>query len=125
MTSLNIFKDGKNKNIFAIGDCCDVKEEKMAIKVKDHAKVVSHNIEQVVNNTNKFKEYKPSILQIMIASIGRNNGIFQLGPVTFKGFLPTMLKSKDLFVPRYRKMLGYNVAQRSEVALSKQVVSLL
>ena len=97
----------ENKKIFAIGDCCNVKEEKMALKVADHVSVVSHNIDQVANNKTKLKEYKPSSRMIMIASIGRNNGIFQLGSMTFKGCVPTMIKSKDLFVPRYRKTLGY------------------
>ena len=80
----------------------------MGFKAKYHAAVVSHNINQLANNKTKLKEYKPLTMRLMIASIGRNNGIFQLGPFAFKGFLPTSLKSKDLFLPKYRGMLGYN-----------------
>jgi len=80
----------------------------MAFKVKDHAGVVSYNIAQLANNKSSLKAYKPWSMQLMIASIGRDNGIFQLGPLTFKGFIPTMIKSKDLLIPRFRKMLGHD-----------------
>ena len=98
----------ENKKIFALGDCCDIKEEKMALKVEKHAAVIAHNFEQIINNKTKLKEYIPSSRKLMIASIGRNNGIFQLGSFTFKGCVPTIIKSKDLFVPKYRKTLGYS-----------------
>lgn len=108
-----IFLGSSNKTVFAIGDCCDTKEEKMAFKVKDHANVVSYNIEQLEKNKTNLKMYKPSSMRLMIASIGRDNGIFQLGPLTFKGFIPTMIKSKDLLTPRFRKMLGYDDVEGS------------
>jgi hypothetical protein len=85
----------------------------MAFKAKDHANVVSYNIEQLERNKTNLKMYKPSSIKLMIASIGRDNGIFQLGPLTFKGFIPTMIKSKDLLTPRFRKMLGYGDAEGS------------
>jgi hypothetical protein len=80
----------------------------MAFKVKDHAGVVSYNIAQLEHNKSSLKAYKPSSMKLMIASIGRDNGIFQLGPLTFKGLIPTMIKSKDLLIPRFRKMLGHD-----------------
>ena len=79
----------------------------MAMKCKDHASVVSHNIAQLEKNKTKLKAYKVSSIKIMIASIGRDNGVFQLGSLTFKGCIPAQIKSKDLFTPRFRKMLGY------------------
>ena len=79
----------------------------MALKTKDHASVVAHNIYQTENNKTKFKSYKPSSFKLMIASIGRDNGIFQLGSLGFHGCIPANLKSKDLFIPRFRKMMGY------------------
>jgi len=82
----------------------------MAFKVKDHAAVVTHNIAQLEKSKTKFKTYKPSNMKLMIASIGRDNGIFQLGSFTFRGFIPTMIKSKDLLIPRFRKMLGHDDA---------------
>ena len=97
--------EGSN-NIFVIGDCCNINEEKMALKCKDHADVVMHNISQLLSKGNKFKEYKASQKIMMIASIGRNNGVFQIGPFTFSGCLPTLIKSKTLFIPRYKSVLG-------------------
>ena len=108
MTFKYLFIGSENQKIFAIGDCCDLKEEKMALKAKDHATVISHNIAQLAANKTQLKEYKPLNMRLMLASIGRDNGIFQLGPFAFKGFVPAMIKSKDLFVPRFRQMLGYN-----------------
>ena len=96
-----------NSNIFAIGDCCDVNEPKLAVKATGHASIVAYNIEQLIKNSNKLKKYSISNSKFMVLSVGRNNGIFQLGSICFKGCIPTRIKSKSLFVDRYKGLMGY------------------
>ena len=97
----------ENKRIFALGDCADIKEEKLALKCEKHAAVVVHNICQMEKNKTNFKQYKPSSFKLMIASIGRDNGVFQLSNLGFSGCVPALIKSKTLFIPRYKKTMGY------------------
>lgn len=96
-----------NKNIFAIGDCCDTNEEKMAYKASEHAKIVAHNIEQLTKGTGKIQEYQVPGYKLMIVTVGRNNAIFQLGWFTISGFIPVYIKGNTLFTPKYKNMLGY------------------
>lgn len=42
----------------------------------------------------------------MLVSLSRKNGVMQLGPLVFGGFIPTNLKCKDMFVGKTRKDLG-------------------
>lgn len=79
----------------------------MALKASDHSKIVAHNIEQLSKGTGKIKQYQVSDTKIMIVTIGRNNAIFQLGCMTISGFVPKSIKAKNLFIPKYRQMLGY------------------
>ena len=87
----------------------------MAFKVKDHAKVVVYNIGQLEKNKSNLKVYKPSAMKLMIVSIGRDNGIFQLGSLTFRGFIPTMIKSKGLLLSRFKEMLGQNESSANSI----------
>lgn len=97
-----------SKNLLAIGDCCDTDEEKMATKASEHAVVVAHNREKLVNSkAGGTKHYEPSARKLMIVSIGRKNAVFQAGPFSLSGCVPVRIKAKDLYIKRFRKMLGH------------------
>jgi NADH dehydrogenase FAD-containing subunit len=97
-----------NPNMFALGDCCDSGDAKLAYKAGAQAPTVAFNIEQLIKkNENKLKKYSVSTTPIMILSIGRSDGVAQFGSMSFGGCIPTMLKSKNLFVSKYKKDMGY------------------
>ncbi|XP_044276416.1 ferroptosis suppressor protein 1 isoform X2 [Varanus komodoensis] len=90
-------------NIYAIGDCADVKEPKMAYHAGLHADVAATNI--VNSLTNKpLKIYRPGSLTFLL-SMGRNDGVGQISGYYVGHLLVTLVKSKDLFVSKsWRKM---------------------
>jgi NADH dehydrogenase FAD-containing subunit len=94
-------------NIFAMGDCCNTKEFKLAYLAGMHGEVVANNIDLLLNHKTKLKEYSVPSKTIMIMSIGRDNGVFQLACMSFTGFLPKQIKSKNLFISKYRETLGF------------------
>ena len=87
-------------------DCCNTNELKLAYLAAEHGLVVAANIALLLNNSNKLKEYSVPNKTLMIMSIGRDNGVFQLACLTFKGFLPAKLKSGGLFISKYKDILG-------------------
>jgi NADH dehydrogenase FAD-containing subunit len=97
-----------NYNIFAIGDCCDTEELKLAFLVMYHAQVVIDNILLIMSKATKLKEYSSPSIQKMLMSVGRDNGVLQVACLTCTGFIPTRLKSKDLVVSKFKSMLGYS-----------------
>ncbi|KAG8135300.1 hypothetical protein E2320_008326 [Naja naja] len=90
-------------NIYAIGDCSDVKEPKMAYHAQLHANVVVTNI--INSLTGKpLKIYKPGSLTFLI-SLGSNDGVGQISEYYVGHLLVTVLKSKDLFISKsWKKM---------------------
>jgi NADH dehydrogenase FAD-containing subunit len=94
-------------NIFAMGDCCNTKEFKLAYLAGMHGEVVADNIDLLLNHKTKLKEYSVPSKTIMIMSIGRDNGVFQLACMSFTGFLPKQIKSKSLFISKYKETLGF------------------
>ncbi len=77
----------------------------MARVTEAHAKVVAHNVAQLVLDGRKMNKYEPG-MKMMLVTVGRREGVFQMGEMTFSGKIVAWLK-KDLFLGKYRKMLGY------------------
>jgi apoptosis-inducing factor 2 len=103
------FQLESNESIFALGDCCNLDEPKMALKAKFQVPCAAHNIEQLLkNNGNKLKRHKISSFKMMILSVGKNEGIFQLGNLAFKGLIPTLIKSRSLFISKTKAEMGYS-----------------
>ncbi|KAM6444073.1 ferroptosis suppressor protein 1 [Liasis olivaceus] len=90
-------------NIYAIGDCADVKEPKMAYHAELHANVVVTNI--INSLTQKpLKTYQPGSLTFLI-SLGSNDGVGQISEWYVGHLLVTVVKSKDLFISKsWKKM---------------------
>ncbi|XP_006823634.1 ferroptosis suppressor protein 1-like [Saccoglossus kowalevskii] len=95
--------EGQNQ-IFAIGDCCNTNETKMAFRAGFHADLIVQNFIQE-SKGNKKHPYKPKG-PIMILSLGRNGGVFQINSFNFGSFAARKLKSKDMMVNKYYKDLG-------------------
>ena len=63
-------------NIYAIGDCCDVPEEKMARVVEAHAKTVAYNIDQFIHKRHDMRQYEgANARMIMLVTVGRRMAI--------------------------------------------------
>ncbi|XP_036591326.1 ferroptosis suppressor protein 1 [Trichosurus vulpecula] len=83
-------------NIYAIGDCADVKEPKMAYHAGLHAKVAVTNIVNSLKQTS-LKTYKPGALTFLL-SMGRNDGVGQISGFYVGRLMVRFAKSQDLFV---------------------------
>lgn len=85
-------------------------ELKQGYFAKLHAKVATANIKVLAKDKNsaKLKAYKPG-QPAGIVSLGRKQAILALPAFSFMGFIPTSLKSKDMFVAFTLKDLGVKV----------------
>lgn len=96
-----------HSNIFAVGDVTGIKEIKQGFLAQKQALVLAENIKQLSRVPDgKLTVYKPLAAPMGIVSLGRHAGVAQLPFGTILGWLPGMLKSKDLFVGKTRKGLG-------------------
>ncbi|NXG86763.1 AIFM2 factor, partial [Stercorarius parasiticus] len=92
------------ENIYAIGDCADLKEPKMAYHAGLHANIVVTNI--INSLTHKpLKIYEPGSLTFLL-SMGRNDGVGQVNGYYVGHLLVTIAKSRDLFVSKSWKTMG-------------------
>ncbi|KFQ23183.1 Apoptosis-inducing factor 2, partial [Merops nubicus] len=92
------------ENIYAIGDCADLKEPKMAYHAGLHANIAVTNI--INSLTHKpLKTYQPGSLTFLL-SMGRNDGVGQVNGYYVGRLLVTIAKSRDLFVSKSWKTMG-------------------
>ncbi|KAM6067449.1 ferroptosis suppressor protein 1 isoform 2-T2 [Chlamydotis macqueenii] len=92
------------ENIYAIGDCADLKEPKMAYHAGLHADIAVTNI--INSLTHKpLKTYEPGSLTFLL-SMGRNDGVGQVKGYYVGRLLVTIAKSRDLFVSKSWKTMG-------------------
>nr|XP_020669053.1 apoptosis-inducing factor 2 [Pogona vitticeps]XP_020669054.1 apoptosis-inducing factor 2 [Pogona vitticeps]XP_020669055.1 apoptosis-inducing factor 2 [Pogona vitticeps] len=90
-------------NIYAIGDCADVREPKMAYHAALHADVAVTNIINTLTHK-PLKVYQPGSLTFLI-SMGTNDGVGQINGFYVGHCLVTAVKSKNLFVSKsWKKM---------------------
>ncbi|KAM4852090.1 ferroptosis suppressor protein 1 isoform 1-T2 [Thomomys bottae] len=83
-------------NIYAIGDCADVKEPKMAYHAGLHANVVVANIVNSIKQR-PLKAYKPGALTFLL-TMGRNDGVGQISGFYVGRLMVRLAKSRDLFI---------------------------
>ncbi|CAL9174113.1 unnamed protein product [Musa hybrid cultivar] len=98
---------GRN-NIFAIGDIIDVPERKQGVLAQRHAMVVAKNLKLLLKGGNKeikLSKYRPTV-SITMVSLGKKDAVAQLPFTTMTGFLPGLIKSRELFLRKTRKLLG-------------------
>ncbi|NXE81727.1 AIFM2 factor, partial [Cochlearius cochlearius] len=93
-----------HENIYAIGDCADLKEPKMAYHAGLHADIAVTNI--INSLTHKpLKTYEPGSLTFLL-SMGRNDGVGQVNGYYVGRLLVTIAKSRDLFVSKSWRTMG-------------------
>ncbi|XP_066456587.1 ferroptosis suppressor protein 1 [Eleutherodactylus coqui] len=91
-------------NIYAIGDCADINEPKMAYHASLHAKIAVTNI--IHSLTEKpLVTYRTGSVT-MLLSMGRNDGVGQFNGYYLGRFLVTLAKSRDVFVSKTWKEMG-------------------
>ncbi|KAM3913214.1 ferroptosis suppressor protein 1 [Leptodactylus fuscus] len=91
-------------NIYAVGDCADLTEPKMAYTAGLHAEIAVSNI---INSLMEkpLKAYKTGPVTMLI-SLGRNDGVGQFNGVYMGGFFVTLAKSKHMFVSKSWNKMG-------------------
>ncbi|XP_066266661.1 ferroptosis suppressor protein 1-like [Branchiostoma lanceolatum] len=100
----NFFEVQGTEGIYAIGDCTNIPETKMAYRAGMHADLLVKNIlAQETGGTRK--EYKPDPF-IMVVSVGRKAGLGQKGTSLLPEFVVRMLKARDMMTGRYWKEMG-------------------
>ncbi|KAL0922133.1 hypothetical protein M5K25_006095 [Dendrobium thyrsiflorum] len=106
MVDANLRVKGRN-NIFAIGDITDIHELKQGFVAEKHGLVVAKNLQVLMRGApeKKLEIYTPSP-PIAMVSLGRKEAVAQFPFGTLFGWVPGMIKSKDLFVGKTRKTLG-------------------
>lgn len=95
-------------HIYAIGDCADVKEPKMAYHAGLHANVAVANIVHSMKQR-PLKAYKPGALTFLLA-MGRNDGVGQISGFYVGRFMVRLAKSRDLFVSTSWKTMRQSAA---------------
>jgi apoptosis-inducing factor 2 len=89
------------KNVFAAGDVTDIMEEKMAYNSEEHAVVIVDNI-IALENGRKLQNYMVG-KKMMIISLGKYDGVFELGDKVLTGFIPGLLKK----IVELKSMISY------------------
>uniref|UniRef100_A0A2P2K5G6 Apoptosis-inducing factor-B-like protein n=4 Tax=Rhizophora mucronata TaxID=61149 RepID=A0A2P2K5G6_RHIMU len=95
------------KNIFAVGDITSIPEMKQGYIAQKHAMVAVKNLKLLMagGEESKMTSHKPGSA-MAIVSLGRRDAVAQFPFTTLIGFLPGLIKSRDLFVGRTRKQIG-------------------
>ncbi|RWW29990.1 hypothetical protein BHE74_00036302 [Ensete ventricosum] len=85
-----------------------LRERKQGMLAQRHAMVVAKNLKQLMKVSNKeikLSKYRPSI-SITMVSLGKKDAVAELPFTTMTGFLPGLIKTRELFLRRTRKLLG-------------------
>ena len=113
------------EDVFAIGDCCNFPQHKMAAHAGDHGETVADNIKRPLQGYTR-KEYKPStdILEEvwkkslnncsllftgfvgMVVTIGKNGGVGNFNGWNLPSFAVKRAKGTTLFTEKYWSVLG-------------------
>uniref|UniRef100_UPI0037E79460 ferroptosis suppressor protein 1 n=1 Tax=Semicossyphus pulcher TaxID=241346 RepID=UPI0037E79460 len=83
-------------NVYAVGDCADVNEPKMAYHAGLHAAVAVSNIGNSLSGT-QLTSYRTGSITMLLA-MGRNDGVGQFNGLKLPRFLVTLGKSRDLLL---------------------------
>lgn len=82
-----------HEDAYAIGDCCDWKQEKMAAHAADHGTLVANNINLVLGGKEPM-EYKPAFTG-MVVTMGSNDGAGVFNGWCLPAFVVSRLKGRN------------------------------
>ncbi|XP_008320791.1 ferroptosis suppressor protein 1 [Cynoglossus semilaevis] len=91
-------------NIFAIGDCADIKEPKMAYHAQLHASVAVNNIICGLSGKQLTSYHTGNVT--MLLAMGRDDGVGQFNAVKLPRFLVVLGKSRDLLLWKSWREMG-------------------
>uniref|UniRef100_A0A7N0U7S6 FAD/NAD(P)-binding domain-containing protein n=1 Tax=Kalanchoe fedtschenkoi TaxID=63787 RepID=A0A7N0U7S6_KALFE len=95
------------KNTFAVGDITDIREMKQGYLAQRQALVAAANLKLLMSGgkESKMDVYKSKSIKTIV-SLGRKDAVAQYSFTTVIGLVPGLIKSKDLYVGKTRKLLG-------------------
>ncbi|XP_074532508.1 ferroptosis suppressor protein 1 [Halichoeres trimaculatus] len=85
-----------HSHVYAVGDCADVKEPKMAYHAALHAKVAVNNIRNSLSGK-ALTSYRTGNVTMLLA-MGHNDGVGQFNGFKLPRFLVALGKSRDLLL---------------------------
>lgn len=91
-------------NVYAMGDCCNTQEEKMAAHCAYHAQTVATNIYNSIKGQPKVA-YKQGF-NGMIVTIGSCSGAGVVNGFNVPSIACSLIKGKSLFIPKFWSMMG-------------------
>ena len=92
------------EDAYAIGDCCDFKQEKMAAHAADHGKLVADNINLVLGGQEP-REYKPAFTG-MVVTMGANDGAGVYNGWALPACVVSRLKGRNnMFLHKTRRLM--------------------
>mmetsp|Transcript_17597 Transcript_17597/g.52877 ORF Transcript_17597/g.52877 Transcript_17597/m.52877 type:complete len:382 (-) Transcript_17597:521-1666(-) len=99
------------KNVFAVGDVTDVKEEKLGFLTTMHAHATAANLAVLAakGEDAKLAPWKPGgPFKGLFVTLGPKGGVGFMMCCTAPSCMVASMKSKDLFVSQFRQELGLN-----------------
>ncbi|KAG2433696.1 hypothetical protein HXX76_008066 [Chlamydomonas incerta] len=101
-------------HMFALGDVNNVPEAKLGFLAAKQAEMAAASLQALARARAtggpppKLQRWKPNGggPAVMIVTLGRDDGVFRAGGLVCGGCVPAMVKSRGLFVSKYRKMLN-------------------
>ena len=99
-----------HRNWFALGDITSLSDYRLGRLAGDQGKLVAANIKTLAaasNGSARLKAWKKhNGLELICVSLGRNNGAMDVWGWGFAGWIPKMLKSRDLLLGMTRSSMG-------------------
>lgn len=94
-------------NVYAIGDCCNTNEEKMATYAGTHGDTVAKNLLLELQGKEKLP-YKPAFTG-MLLTIGKKNGAGCVNGLNWPWSKVGAVKGESLFTNKYWTLMGQDV----------------
>ena len=97
------------ENIYAIGDCCNTQEDKMAAFAGKHGEVVAANIVKELKGCTPSPYKQPFVG--MLVPFGASEGVGMFNGFHIPSFIGTKLKYSHLFTDKFWAVAGLKVPQ--------------
>ena len=94
--------------IYAVGDCCNTQEDKMAAFAGKHGETVAANILKEVTGCGAPSPYKQPFVG-MLVPFGAGEGVGVFNGFNIPSFVGTKVKYADLFTRQFWKAAGLKV----------------
>ena len=93
-------------NWFGIGDITSLSDYRLGRLAGDQGKLAASQIKALHSGASLTPWKKHNGLEIIVVSLGRNDGAMAAWGWGWSGWVPTAIKSRDLLVGKTRTMMG-------------------